>query len=201
VFEVITRLVKALTVNASPHPVTTTRLGRAVASRTVRAAVAADLEAGLGLSLFDRIPKWMDEDSLDLAVPAWGEGSPVGEAYARLRATAGLGRDLVGGPGAKAVESAVDAAVAVHGTALVSDVPGLAGAEALHEPDGLGARLALQAALHPSSITDAAVASWRGESMTDHCVVFLLAYGAVLGVDRAQAAFTGGIEREESADA
>ncbi|MFD3976244.1 hypothetical protein [Streptomyces cyaneofuscatus] len=50
-----------------------------------------------------------------------------------------------------------------------------------------GARLALLAARAPYRITAEDVAAWRVEPFTDHCLVHLVAFGAMLAVERVEA--------------
>ena len=183
VFELITRLVRSLTVNASPHPVTATRLGRAVASRRLRDAVAADLEPGLALPLLGRLPDWAAPAAV--REPAWAAGSPVGAAYGAVRAMAAYGSMLISDDAADAVHRAV----AAFGPDVGDRLPPLDEIEAMPEQSALGARLAVSAALAPGRVADADVVRWRGEQFTDHCVVYLLAYGAMAAVDTVQDEF------------
>jgi AhpD family alkylhydroperoxidase len=179
-FELITRLVKALAHNESPSAVTNLRLGRQVASRLVRQAVAADLEPGTSLALLEDLPGWVR--ALEVREPAWAAGSPVGRAYGTVRAIAGYGSMLLSDQAADAVARTVGAG----GTALGGPPPVLAGAADLPGQAALGARLAVSAALAPEAVTESDVDSWRGDEFTDHCVVYLLAYGAMSAVDAVQ---------------
>ncbi|MCD0443466.1 carboxymuconolactone decarboxylase family protein [Glycomyces sp. A-F 0318] len=194
VFELITRLVKALADNESPSPVTRTRLGRQVASRLVREAVAADLAPGASLPLLEDLPDWVRE--LEVREPAWAAGSPVGRAYGTVRAMAGYGSMLLSDQAADAVARTVGAGA----SALGARPPALAGAADLPSQAALGARLAVSAALAPDAVEESDVEEWRGEVFSDHCVVYLLAYGAMTAVDAVQdeiaseSAATGGID-------
>ena len=183
VFELITRLVKAMVTNASPHPVTATKLGRSVASRRLREAVAADLEPGRSLLLLDEMPNW--SATSEVIEPSWAAGSPVGAAYGAVRALASNGAMLLGDQAADEVQRVVGA----YGTDLGDRLPPLEAVEALPRQARLGARLAVSAALAPERVDDADVARWRGEQFSDHCVVYLLAYGAVSAVDTMQDEF------------
>ncbi|MEU5154581.1 DNA-binding protein [Glycomyces sp. NPDC021274] len=180
VFEFITRLVQVLAHNESPHPVTATRLGRSVASRTLRAAVMADLEPGASLALLEERPGWAR--GLRVREPEWAAGSPVGLAYGTLRAYASSGPGLLGGDAAEAVARTVG----VRGDAVGEGLPELVGGEGLEPGPALGARLAVAAALAPAAVDETRVGAWRGEKHSDHCVVHLLAYGTMTGVDALQ---------------
>jgi len=180
VFEFITHLVQVLAHNESPHPVTATRLGRSVASRTLRSAVMADLEPGTSLELLDERPGWARE--LKVREPAWAAGSPVGVAYGHLRAYASSGPGLLGGDAAEAVARTIG----VREDAVIAGLPELVDGGRLEPGPALGARLAVAAALAPSAVNEADVAAWRGTKHSDHCVVHLLAYGTMQGVDALQ---------------
>lgn len=180
VFEFITRLVQVLAHNESPHPVTATRLGRSVASRALREAVAADLEPGLSLALLEDRPSWAR--GLRTREPAWAAGSPVGTAYAHLRAYASSGPGLLGGDAAEAVARTVGVREGAAGVGL----PELVDGDGLEPGPALGARLAVAAALAPAAVNETHVDAWRGEKHSDHCVVHLLAYGTMTGVDALQ---------------
>jgi len=180
VFELITRLVKALAHNESPSPVTSSRLGRQVASRLVREAVAADLEPGASLAFLDDQPEWVK--GLEVREPAWAAGSPVGRAYGAVRAMASYGSMLLSDQAAEAVARTVGAG----GTGLGEWPPALSGAEGLPSQTALGAWLAVSAALAPGAVKESDVEEWRGDVFTDHCVVYLLTYGAMTAVDAVQ---------------
>jgi AhpD family alkylhydroperoxidase len=180
VFEFITRLVQVLARNESPHPATGTRLGRSVASRTLRAAVAADLEPGLSLRLLEDRPAWAR--GLKVREPAWAAGSPVGTAYGTLRAFASAGPGLLGADAAEAVARTIG----VREDAAGSGLPRLVEGDDLEPGAALGARLAVAAAVSPSAVTESDVEDWRGGDHSDHCVVHLLAYGTMAGVDALQ---------------
>lgn len=188
VFEFITRLLKVLARNVSPHRATATQLGRTVASRQVRAAVAADLEPGLSLALLERREPWLEElwPTLDLAVPAWAGDSPVGRAYARLRAVATCGRGLLNEHAAQSVERSIARSVRRWGSRPVSGPVEIEGIDDLPDRAALGARLAASAALAPELIDDDAVAVWRAGSLSDHCTVFVLGYAVMHAVDLLQ---------------
>jgi AhpD family alkylhydroperoxidase len=195
VFELITRLVKALTADESPSAVTNSRLGRQVASRLVRGAVAADLEPGASLPLLGALPDWVRD--LEVREPAWAAGTPVGRAYGTVRAMAGYGSMLLSDQAADAVARTVGAG----STALGARPPALAGAADLPPQAALGARLAVSAALAPDAVDESDVDQWRGEVFTDHCVVYLLAHGAMTAVDAIQDEIEWGSTEMGSIDA
>ncbi|THV27072.1 carboxymuconolactone decarboxylase family protein [Glycomyces paridis] len=180
VFELITRLVKALAHNESPSAATSTRLGRSVASRLVRSAVAADLAPSSSLALLESWPDW----ARDVVVrePSWAAGSPVGRAYGAVRAMGAYGSMLLSDQAAEAVARTVGAA----GTAIGAWPPALSGARDLPSQAALGAWLAVSAALAPAAVSESDVEEWRGDVFTDHCVVHLLTYGAMTAVDAVQ---------------
>ncbi|HEX2144092.1 MAG TPA: carboxymuconolactone decarboxylase family protein [Glycomyces sp.] len=180
VFEFITRLVQALARNETPHPAMGSRLGRSVASRTMRAAVAADLEPGLSLRLLEDRPGWAR--GLPVREPEWAAGSPVGVAYGTLRALASSGTGLLGADAAEAVSRTVG----VRGEEAGDGLPELVDGAGLKDRAALGARLAVAAALAPHAVDESDVEAWRGRAHTDHCVVHLLAYGTMTGVDALQ---------------
>jgi AhpD family alkylhydroperoxidase len=180
VFELITRMVKVLAENEAPSPVLATRLGRSVGSRLLRQATAADLEAGASLPLLEERPQWARGTAV--REPAWAAGSPVGRAYGAVRSMAAYGSMLLSDEAVEAVARTVGA----RGTEVVDRVPELAGAAGMPGQAGLGARLAVAAALAPNAITESDVDSWRGEVFTDHCLVHLLAFGAMTAVDAVQ---------------
>lgn len=183
-FEFITRMVKVMATNASPHPSMSTRLGRSVASRMVRRAVGLRLEPGSSLALLEDRPAWLEEvwPGLDLTVPAWAGDSPSGRAYAQLRAVASCGRGLLSERAARAVEATVDRELG-----LLSWPVEIEGLDGLPARAALGARVAAKAALDPGSLTDREVEDWRGGEISDHCVVMLASFGAMSAVDRIQA--------------
>ena len=57
-----------------------------------------------------------------------------------------------------------------------------------------GARLALLAARAPYRITDEDVAAWPAPPFTDHCLVHLIAFGAICAVERMEATLTARTE-------
>lgn len=184
VFEFITRMVKVMATNVSPHPSMSTKLGRSVASRMIRSAVRQRLEPGLSLPLLEDRPAWLEEvwPGLDLSVPAWAGDSPSGRAYAQLRAVASCGRDLLSDSAARAVEATV-----ARDRGRLSWPVEVEGLDGLPPRAALGARVAAKAALDPGSLTDREVEDWRSGEVTDHCMVMLASFGAMLAVDQVQA--------------
>ncbi|GAB3226203.1 carboxymuconolactone decarboxylase family protein [Glycomyces halotolerans] len=187
-FEIITRLVRASVTERSPHLAVTTRLGRSVASRQFRTVVEADLEPGSSLPLLDERPEWLEElwPTLDTTVPAWARDSPVGTAFAHLRATASGGRGLLQEEAAGTVERMIEQWVHRSGSGLAPEPLEFEEFDRLPRRAALGARLAAAAALDPGSVTDADMADWRSGKLSDHCAVFLLAFAVVHASDRVQ---------------
>ncbi|WP_232248546.1 carboxymuconolactone decarboxylase family protein [Streptacidiphilus rugosus] len=160
-----------------PQPLRSSGLLRRLAGLTVRRTARRPLQPGPGLKLLAGLPTSVP--------PAWAGGSPVGVAYATLRAVAAGGAALLG-PEAQArvgaTVAAWDGAHAPLGAGWL-DTP-LAGLPAADRP---AARLALLAALAPYRLTEADVASWRAsaqEQGTDANLVRVLAFGAITAVER-----------------
>ncbi|GAA3595550.1 carboxymuconolactone decarboxylase family protein [Nonomuraea rosea] len=137
-----------------------------------------DLSPGATLPLLDGLPSGPP--------PAWAAGSPIGAAYAALVATAAQGGGLLS-------DAAADVA-----TQVIAGHRGRRTAAgdwleeplaALPEQERLGARLAILAGLAPEAITDEHVAAWRATDrrFSDHCTVYLLAFGAMAAVTAIEA--------------
>lgn len=188
VFEFITRLLKVLARNDSPHPATTAKPGRAVASRQLRAAVAADLKPGASLALLERRGPGPGEhwSTLDLAAPLWAGASPVGRAYASLRAAASRGRGLLDEQAAQSVERSIVRSVGRWGSLLPVGPVVIDGIDDLPDHAALGARLAASAALAPELIGDDAVAVWRAGTLSDRHVVSVFVYAVMHAVNLLQ---------------
>ncbi|MET8991990.1 DNA-binding protein [Nonomuraea wenchangensis] len=114
--------------------------------------------------------------------PSWAAGHPVGAAYATLSAVAAQGAGLL----APAAATAVTEVVAAHrgrcrprGSWLEQALDGLS------EGERAGALVAVLAALAPRDLTDEDVAAWRSTDrrFSDHCTVYLLAFGAMAAVE------------------
>jgi hypothetical protein len=117
--------------------------------------------------------------------PGWSDG-PVGTAYGVLAATAAQGAGLL----APAASAAVAEVVAANRGRIAHGRPrGVERLDGLGEGDRAGARVAILTALAPARLTDADVAAWRATDsrFTDHCTVYLLAYGAMTAVSQIEA--------------
>lgn len=149
------------------------RVAGTVLGRTVRLRPAPGLSVPL-LAGFPAGP-----------APDWAAGSPVGVAYAALRAAAADGGGLLKARAWELVLTTV---------AGCDDRPVTAASGCLDErlatlPESSrpGARLALLAALDPHRITDADVAAWRSTRDDDTSLIQVLAFGAMAGVERISA--------------
>jgi AhpD family alkylhydroperoxidase len=168
-------------------------------NRIVSALLAPDLlPAGLqrfpvvrsaGGRLYARAAREPKEPGLGLALlgpasampPAWAGESPVGVAYAALRAAATKGGEPLSDIARRTVGATVrwedgrhPADPAGWATDLVRDLPGA---------DRAGTRIALLAAFAPGAITAADVAGWRALHPADAELVRLVAYGAITATD------------------
>ncbi|MFG3706402.1 hypothetical protein ACGF7U_16960 [Micromonospora sp. NPDC047670] len=118
--------------------------------------------------------------------PQWGDGTPAGTAYATLAAVAGQGAGLLTPAACQAVRDVISAhrgrrpADAGHLDEPLSRLP---------EQERIGAHLAVLAGLLPEALTDDEVAAWRATDRrySDHCTVYLLAYGAMAAVGHIEA--------------
>ncbi|MET7339543.1 hypothetical protein [Nonomuraea sp. NPDC005650] len=140
-----------------------------------------DLRPGATLPLLDGLPT--------APPPSWAADRPIGTAYAALAATAAQGAGLLT-PEAANVTAQV---IAEHRGRLLPagdllDQP----LESLTPDERAGARVAILAGLAPQAITDEHVAAWRATDrrFSDHCTVFLLAYGAMTAVTHIEADLT-----------
>ncbi|MGW8485907.1 carboxymuconolactone decarboxylase family protein [Streptomyces sp. NPDC055886] len=115
--------------------------------------------------------------------PSWAAGTPVGTAFAALRSAAYAGAGLLEERDAVFVRESVAAWDGFAPLPLSDD-----GLPARAERPG--ARLALLAARAPYRITAEDVKAWRVEPFTDHCLVHLVAFGAMLAVERVEAELT-----------
>ncbi|MFJ6211738.1 DNA-binding protein [Streptomyces sp. NPDC092296] len=115
--------------------------------------------------------------------PSWAGDSPVGPAFAALRAVAATGGDLLTDPARTAVLDTVarwDGGPQPMASGWL-DAP----LAALPAADRPAARLALLAALAPYRVTDADIAAWRTpHHRPDAELVRLLAFGAMAAVER-----------------
>lgn len=149
----------------------------------VFAGLGSDHEPGRSLALLQANPVG--------EYPVWAGDSSIGRAYAVLAATAAQGAGLLSEP----ARTAVAAAIGAHRYRGLDEETGwieeaLAG---LSTEDQAGARVAILAGLAPRRLTDDDVAGWRAVDgrFTDHCTVYLLAYGAMAAVGRIEAAVAG----------
>ncbi|MEV0091123.1 carboxymuconolactone decarboxylase family protein [Streptomyces sp. NPDC050738] len=167
-FHFINRIVSSLvTENMLPGNVQRFRVVRSLAGRTVAGAVRRELSPGDSLVLLDAV-------SGD--PPSWAAGTPVGTAYAALLTAAASGAGLLSEEDQELVAKTVTAWDGGH--------PELTGDWLPDRTERPGARLALLAALAPYRITDEDVAAWRRPEHRDHCLVHLIAYGAIIAVAR-----------------
>ncbi|MGN9843664.1 carboxymuconolactone decarboxylase family protein [Nonomuraea sp. H19] len=137
-----------------------------------------DLRPGATMPLLDGLPAGKE--------PAWAIDSPIGTAYATLVATAAQGAGLL----TPAAAEVVDKTIAEHRGRRCPAGDWLDGPlSALTEPERAGAKVAILAGLAPEAVTDEQVAAWRATDrrLSDHCTVFLLAYGAMTAVTHIEA--------------
>ncbi|WP_203183490.1 carboxymuconolactone decarboxylase family protein [Streptomyces pratensis] len=145
------------------------RLVRSTAGRSLAATVRRDLRPGTSLPLLGTTGE----------APPWAADSPVGTAYGALRTAALQGAGLLGDEDAAFVRQSVAEWDGVTPLPLAARLP--------ERTDRPGARLALLAARAPYRITDEDVAAWRVPPFTDHCLVHLIAFGAICAVERVEA--------------
>ncbi|MFJ8885207.1 carboxymuconolactone decarboxylase family protein [Streptomyces sp. NPDC102402] len=145
------------------------RLVRSAAGRSLAATVRRELRPGASLPLLETAGE----------APAWAADSPVGTAYGALRTAAFQGAELLSGEDAALVRESVAGWDGVTPLPLAAPLP-----ERTGRP---GARLALLAARAPYRITDEDVVAWRVPPFTDHCLVQLVAFGAMCAVERVSA--------------
>lgn len=146
------------------------RLVRRTAGRSLAATVRRDLRPGTSLTLLGTAGE----------APPWAAGSPVGTAYGALLSAARQGAGLLSDEDAAFVRQSVAGWDGVAPLPLNAPLPSRA--------ERPGARLALLAARAPYRITDEDVAAWRLPPFTDHCLVHLIAFGAICAVERVEAA-------------
>ncbi|HEX6356984.1 carboxymuconolactone decarboxylase family protein [Actinophytocola sp.] len=119
------------------------------------------------------------------SVPSWAGDSPVGPAYVALRNAATRGGGLLSEPARKVVVDTIRQHDGLRG-----DRGWLAESlEPLTPEDRPGAALAILAGVAPSKVTTEDVASWRGDRFSEHCLLHLLAYGAITAVSRVEAGY------------
>ncbi|MEV7705529.1 carboxymuconolactone decarboxylase family protein [Streptomyces sp. NPDC088922] len=169
-FHFINRVVSSLlSEQMLPGGVEKYRLVRSTAGRSLAATVRRDLTPGTSLPLLGTAGE----------PPAWAAEGPVGTAYGALRTAAHQGAGLLSTRDAAFVRESVAGWDGVTPLPLSAPLP--------ERADRPGARLALLAARAPYRITDEDVAAWRVPPSTDHCLVHLVAFGAILAVERVEA--------------
>ncbi|MGW5599655.1 carboxymuconolactone decarboxylase family protein [Streptomyces rochei] len=179
-FHFINRIVSALvSERLLPGEAQRLRPVRSLAGRSLSRTVRRPAVPGASLPLLDTPGPG----------PAWAAGTPVGPAYAALRAAAALGAGLLDADDQALVRTALRE---WDGSRPPVDPDPFPGRE--RRP---GARLALLAALAPSRIGPADVAAWRRPEHTDHCLVHLVAYGAFAAVDRVESTLSAPTTVEE----
>ncbi|MGW5863035.1 carboxymuconolactone decarboxylase family protein [Streptomyces sp. NPDC055239] len=146
------------------------RAVRSLGGRTLQKAVRRTVAPGDALSLLDDPQPG----------PAWAAGTPIGSAYAALRAAATSGAGLLDEADQTLVRATLAAWDGAHPPLSWDALPDRASRP--------GARLALLAALAPYRITDEDVAAWKKPPFSDHCLTHLIAYGAFAAVDRIESA-------------
>ncbi|TGA84817.1 carboxymuconolactone decarboxylase family protein [Streptomyces sp. MZ04] len=156
------------------------RVVRSLGGRSLQKAVRRTVTPGDALALLDET----------LPGPEWSSGSPVGSAYAALRATAATGAGLLDEADQRLVEETLASWDGAHPPMVWEALPDRAARP--------GARLALLAALAPYRITDEDVAAWKKPPFSDHCLVHLIAYGAFAAVDRIESGITAHLAKETS---
>lgn len=177
-FHFINRIVSSLlTEDMLPGGAQRFRLVRSVAGRSLARTVRRELVPGESLALLET----------EGASPGWAADTPIGTAFGALRTAAHLGAGLLGDGDAALVRTSVAAWDGV--TPLPLQGEGLP--DRTERP---GARLALLAARAPYRITDEDVAAWLAPPFTDHCLVHLIAFGAICAVERIEANLTARTE-------
>ncbi|MEV0648006.1 hypothetical protein AB0I28_22340 [Phytomonospora sp. NPDC050363] len=113
--------------------------------------------------------------------PDWAGDTPIGAAFAGLSATAAQGSAFLSAEG----RDRVSEVIAVHRGLITPGFDLGAVLDDLDDGDRAAARVAILAALAPHRLQDAEVAAWRATNpaLSDHCTVFLVAYGAMAAVD------------------
>lgn len=173
-FHFINRVVSSLlTESMLPGGLQRLRTVRSAAGRTLARTVRQELETGLSLPLLET----------EGEEPAWAAGTAIGTAFGALRTAAELGAGLLSDEDAALVRESV---AAWDG---VTPLP-LHGAVLPDRTEQPGARLALLAARAPYRITDEDVAAWLAPPFTGHCLVHLIAFGAICAVGRVEATLT-----------
>lgn len=169
-FHFINRVVSSLLSEAMlPCGAERYRLVRSTAGRSLARTVRRELRPGDSIPLLGTAG----------APPPWAGDTPVGTAYGALRTAAQQGAGLLSDEDAAFVRESVAGWDGVTPLPLAAALP-----DRRERP---GARLALLAARAPYRITDEDVAAWRVPPFTDHCLVHLIAFGAICAVERVEA--------------
>ncbi|RJL30996.1 carboxymuconolactone decarboxylase family protein [Bailinhaonella thermotolerans] len=179
-FHFINRIVSALlTPDVLPGNAQRSAVVRAAAGRALSRAIRRRVEPGASLPLLAGSPQ----------VPAWAGRSPVGIAFAALRAEAGDVGDLLSAGTRAVIRDSVafwDGDHPSFGSSWL-DAPLWAAAE----EDVPAARIVLLTALAPYRLTDSDVAAWRAASPgRDADLVRLVAFGALTAVEHVEAGLT-----------
>jgi AhpD family alkylhydroperoxidase len=185
-FHFINRVVSALlTDNFLPGNLQRSRVVRNLGGRAFARTVRRRLPVGASLPLLGEQPTG--------SAAAWAADSPVGPAYLALRTAAMAGGALLSEPAREVVTTAIERSDGAHPpltggwlTDLVADLP---------DDQRPGARLALLAALAPYRVADSDVAAWRSIHPDDADLVRLVAFGAILAVEKVEAAASLGDRR------
>jgi AhpD family alkylhydroperoxidase len=150
-------------------------LVRRIAGRTLGRTMRLHPRPGLSLPLLGNVP---------LERPDWAGETPIGQAYAALRAVASAGGDLLSVPAREIVR---DSVAAWDGSNLARR-PGWLEERLTSAPpsDRHGVDLALLAALAPHRVGDSDVAAWRASHPADADLIRVVAFGAMTAVDRIQ---------------
>ncbi|MFC3453667.1 hypothetical protein [Amycolatopsis speibonae] len=142
-------------------------------------AIHRERTDGDSLSLLDDVPT--------AGIPGWAGTSAVGPAYAALRRAAELGSGLLSEP----AQAVVRETISRHRrSALDGNRAWLA---PLDPVDRAGATLAVLAGIAPGRITEIDVETWRAGGYTDHCLLHLLAFGAITAVGHVESELFGAV--------
>ena len=114
--------------------------------------------------------------------PDWAAASPVGAAFAALRAAASEGGRRLSAPARDLVQATL---ASIDGRVTGRTLSDLTAT--LPDADRPGARLALLAAVAPHDVAETDVAAWRSRHPADADLVRLFAFGAFTAVARIEA--------------
>ncbi|WP_274563787.1 carboxymuconolactone decarboxylase family protein [Streptomyces spiramyceticus] len=186
-FHFINRIASALLSDSSmTDEAQKARFLESAAGRRLSDAIARELRPGTSLPIVDTSRQEVAEmrrrfspshdnsvpQPAELEEPDWAVGTPVGAAYGALREAGSMGAGLLSDGDQAFVRK------------VVADWDGVTTHPFLPEAPSAGARLALLAALAPNRITGEDVQAWKTPQHSDHCTVHLIAYGAILAVER-----------------